>query len=128
MGARYEVTGAAVVLPTTDGSERYLYRGGIVGDGYTEEGLKHALDNGLITEIASADELAAIAELAEQERAEQAAAEVAAFDAKVQAAAEQLVADRDRQAEADRVKAEQAGQQPPAQGQQKSGQQKPTGR
>ncbi|WP_022886365.1 hypothetical protein [Glaciibacter superstes] len=45
------VTGAAVVLPTEGGGERYLYRGAPVGDGYTKAGIKHALDVGLIAKV-----------------------------------------------------------------------------
>ena len=44
----YVVTGAAVVLPIEGGSERYLYRGALIGTGYTEDGIKHALSVGLI--------------------------------------------------------------------------------
>lgn len=44
----YVVTGAAVVLPTEGGSERYLYRGAPVGEGYTKDGIKHAVSLGLI--------------------------------------------------------------------------------
>lgn len=47
-GERYIVTGAAVVLPTSGGSERYLYRGAVIADGYTESGIAHALSLGLI--------------------------------------------------------------------------------
>lgn len=45
---RYVVTGAAVVLPLEGGSEQYLYRGAPVGEGFTAEGIKHALALGLI--------------------------------------------------------------------------------
>jgi hypothetical protein len=44
----YVVVGAAVVLPTEGGSERYLYRGAPVGSGFTKDGIKHALAVGLI--------------------------------------------------------------------------------
>lgn len=44
----YVVTGAAVVLPTESGSERYLYKGATVGAGFTKNGIKHALAVGLI--------------------------------------------------------------------------------
>lgn len=53
--AGYVVKGAAVVLPTKGGSERYLYRGAPVdADAYTDEGIKHALDVGLIAEATDA--------------------------------------------------------------------------
>lgn len=52
MAGRYKVTAAAVVLPTKDGSERYLYRGApILGEAFTEDGIKHAVSVGLITEV-----------------------------------------------------------------------------
>jgi len=45
----HRVKGAAVVLPTADKREQYLYRGAFIAPGsYTEEGLQHALDIGLI--------------------------------------------------------------------------------
>lgn len=49
--AEYLVTGAAVVLPTEGGSERYLYKGARIGDGYTAEGIKHAVSVGLIEKV-----------------------------------------------------------------------------
>ena len=51
MATKHIVTGAAVVIPTDDGSERYLYKGAIVGGGYTKAGIKHAVDLGLIEEV-----------------------------------------------------------------------------
>ena len=49
---RYVVTGAAVVLPTVDKSERYLYRNAPVDTAaFTPEGIKHALGLGLIAEV-----------------------------------------------------------------------------
>lgn len=49
---RYVVTGAAVVLPTVDKSERYLYRNAPVDPAaFTPEGIKHALSIGLIAEV-----------------------------------------------------------------------------
>lgn len=46
---RLEVTAAAVVLPTVDGREQYLYKGAVVeSDAFTEEGLEHARAQGLI--------------------------------------------------------------------------------
>lgn len=67
------VTGAAVVLPTSDGSERYLYRGATVGDGFSDEGIKHALAVGLIEKVKSPT-------AAEKAAAEQAAIEKAEAD------------------------------------------------
>lgn len=49
--AGHVVTGAAVVLATQDGSERYLYRGASVGEGFTKESIKLAKDNGLIAVV-----------------------------------------------------------------------------
>jgi hypothetical protein len=49
---RYVVTGAAVVLPTVDKSERYLYRNAPVDPAaFTPEGIKHALGLVLIAEV-----------------------------------------------------------------------------
>lgn len=49
---RYVVTGAAVVLPTVDNSERYLYRNAPVDPAaFTPEGIQHALSIGLIAEV-----------------------------------------------------------------------------
>lgn len=46
---RYVVTGPVVVLPTVDGSERYVYRHAPVDSGaFTQKGLDHALSIGLI--------------------------------------------------------------------------------
>jgi hypothetical protein len=59
MGAAksYIVSGALVVLPTSGGSERYVYRGAIISaDGFTEEGLAHALEVGLIEDAPEAAE------------------------------------------------------------------------
>ena len=51
----YRVTGGAVVLPTKDGSERYLYTGAPVDeDAFTEAGIQHAVSVGLITETVAA--------------------------------------------------------------------------
>lgn len=76
--AAHIVTGAAVVLPTVDGSERYLYRGAPVGDGYTVDGIKHAVALGLIEKVKAPT--AAEKKAAEDTAAEQAAAEKAAAD------------------------------------------------
>ena len=71
MADRYVVKGAAVVLPVEGGSERYLYRGAHVGDGFTAPGIKHALALGLIEKVkapTAADKAAA--EQAEIDKAE----------------------------------------------------------
>jgi len=45
----YLVTGAAVILRTEDGGERYLYRGAPVDSGaFAKESIKHSLSIGLI--------------------------------------------------------------------------------
>lgn len=45
----YTVTGAAVVLRTDDGAERYLYRGAPVDDSaFSKDSIKHAVSVGLI--------------------------------------------------------------------------------
>lgn len=50
MAGGFRVKAAAVVLPTEDGSERYLYRSGAIlpAKGFKVEGLKHAASLGLI--------------------------------------------------------------------------------
>lgn len=83
--AGYVVTGAAVVLPTEDGSERYLYRGAPIGDGFTKEGIKHALSVGLIAVVKNeptAEELAAkaVADAEKKAAADKAAADKKAAD------------------------------------------------
>lgn len=78
MAERYVVTGAAVVLPLNGGSERYLYRGAPVGEGFTPEGVKHALSLGLIAKVKAP--AAAEKSAAEKAAADQAAAETAAAD------------------------------------------------
>lgn len=52
--AGHIVTGPVAVLPTKDGSERYMYRGALIGDGFTAEGIKHALSVGLIAPVEDA--------------------------------------------------------------------------
>jgi multidrug efflux pump subunit AcrA (membrane-fusion protein) len=48
---RLQVTAAAVVLPTVDGREQYLYKGAIIESaGFTEKGIKHARAQGLLGE------------------------------------------------------------------------------
>jgi hypothetical protein len=49
--AGHIVTGPVAVLPTDDGSERYLYRGALVGEGFTDAGIKHATELGLIKAV-----------------------------------------------------------------------------
>lgn len=47
----YIVCGAAVVLRTADGAERYLYRGApVVGGVFSDESIQHAISVGLIEE------------------------------------------------------------------------------
>lgn len=53
MADKYIVSGPAVVLPTEGGSERYLYKGALVGEGFTEAGIKHALGLKLIEKVKS---------------------------------------------------------------------------
>jgi hypothetical protein len=49
---RLEVIGAAVVLGTSDGSERYLYRGAVVArSAFTKASITHAIDLGLVAEV-----------------------------------------------------------------------------
>lgn len=50
--ARYVVTGAAVVLATVDGTERYLYEGApFNGEAFIEERVRRAVELGLIAEV-----------------------------------------------------------------------------
>lgn len=45
----HAVIGAAVVLRTKDGGERYLYRGAVIPPGiFTDDSVKHAVSVGLI--------------------------------------------------------------------------------
>jgi hypothetical protein len=78
--AAYTVTAAAVVLPTADKSERYLYRGAVVGEGFTPEGIKHALALGLIEKAKVATPTAAEKAAAEKAAEEKAAADKAAAE------------------------------------------------
>ena len=93
MAKKYQnrVTGAAAVLVTADGSERYLYRGAVVPAGFTDESIKHAISAGLVTreEVAPS--------------AEEVAAEAAAAQAKVDAEAK-AKADADAKAAAAQAK------------------------
>ncbi|WP_104128229.1 hypothetical protein [Cryobacterium sp. Y57] len=73
MADRYVVKGAAVVLPIEGGTERYLYRGAQIGDGFTVKGIKHALALGLIEKLKAPT-------AAEKAAADEAAAEKAAAD------------------------------------------------
>lgn len=66
----YTVTGAAVVLPTSDGSERYLYHGAAIPAGaYTADGIKRALENKLISEAPESVDHDAAVEAARAEAA-----------------------------------------------------------
>jgi citrate synthase len=102
----YKVTGPVVVLPTIDGTERYLYRGAPVSDEFTQEGIERGVELGLISEVPS---LAELAEAAAEEQAALAAAREAEYEKRVQEAAAKLVADRDKVA-ADKVAAEKAAE------------------
>lgn len=84
MADRYVVSGAAVVLPTDGGSERYLYRGASVGEGFTDAGIKHALAMKLIVKVKAptAAEKKATEAAVDPTAAEKAAAELAAAEAK----------------------------------------------
>ncbi|MBF4625543.1 hypothetical protein [Clavibacter sp. VKM Ac-2872] len=81
--AAHIVTAACVVLPLEGGGERYLYRGAPVGEGFTEAGIQHALDVGLIA-VDTAREEAEAALAAEEKKA---AAAKAAADKKAADAA-----------------------------------------
>jgi hypothetical protein len=49
------VVGAAVVLGTAGGSERYLYEGAVVpAEGFRPKSVKRAIDNGLVVEFEDA--------------------------------------------------------------------------
>ena len=50
-GKQLAVTGLAVVLKTVSGGEQYLYRDALVGEGFTKESVKRAIDNGLVSEV-----------------------------------------------------------------------------
>ena len=78
MAERYVVKGSAVVLPIEGGTERYLYRGAPVGDGYTAKGIKHALALGLIEKVKATT--AAEKSATEKAAAEQATVAPAAAD------------------------------------------------
>jgi len=80
MAERYVVTGAVAVLPTEGGSERYLYRGAHLGEGYTDEGITHALSLGLIQKVKAPAKTAAEKAAEEKAAAEKAAADKAAAD------------------------------------------------
>lgn len=95
---RLIVTASAVVLPTADGREQYLYKGAIVeADAFTEKGVEHARTQGLVDDapeivedetpaVTQADVDAAKAAL-DQERAAF-ESEKAAFDAEKSAKVE----------------------------------------
>lgn len=116
----YLVNGAAVVLPTADGSEKYLYRGALIGDGFTEAGIAHAISIGLIEEVEELEDVAerlqlerevreTEIELEFEARVQQAAAQLETtreleFQARVDEAAEKLVADREAAAKSESEK------------------------
>lgn len=51
-GPRFVVAGAVAVIRTSDGSERYLYRGAPVDpDAFDAESIKHVTAVGLIAEV-----------------------------------------------------------------------------
>jgi hypothetical protein len=116
MGARYEVVGAAVVVPTKGGSERYVYRGGVLGADATAAGIKHLLELGLVEEVDEVD-VAAAAALEAELQAEAAKAifdEAVAEAVKVEVA--KAIAERDtaQKAAATPAAAPQTGQPKPA--------------
>jgi hypothetical protein len=80
MAERYVVTGAVAVLPTESGSERYLYRGTQVGEGYTDAGIKHALGLGLIQKVKAPAKSAAEKTAEEKAAVEKAVADKVAAD------------------------------------------------
>lgn len=49
---RLRIKGAAAVLKTTDGGERYLYRGAVVDpSAYDKDSVKHAIAAGLVEKV-----------------------------------------------------------------------------
>jgi len=90
MAERYVVVGAVAVLPTEGGSERYLYRGAHIGEGYTDEGIKHALGLGLIQKAKAPAKPAAEKTAEEKAAAEKGAADKVAAE---KAAADKVAAD-----------------------------------
>jgi hypothetical protein len=103
------VTGAAVVLATDDGSERYLYRGAYVTDGFTPAAIAHAVGLGLLTEVEEIEDVTTRLELERQVAEAEADIE---YEARVQEAAKSLVAatapelEQRLQQEVERVSAE----------------------
>lgn len=71
----HKVTGAAAVLRTVDGSERYLYRGAIIPEGFDKESIEHSVSIGLVSkvEVVSDDDDAAAKAAADAKAAEEAA-------------------------------------------------------
>lgn len=43
-----QVIGPVAVLPLKSGGERYVYRGTVISDEFTDEGIKHAKSVGLV--------------------------------------------------------------------------------
>ena len=85
-----KVTGAAVVLRTKSGSERYLYGGAsVIADEFTEDSVKHAKSIGLIGEVdvITSDDAQQAAEKATRTKAATAAKKTATDAAAALAAA-----------------------------------------
>jgi len=87
----HKVTGAAAVLRSPDGNERYFYRGAVVPEGIDTDSLKHAVTIGLVSRVEVVDpdaeaEAAAAAAKAKADAAAKAKADAAA-KAKADAAA-----------------------------------------
>lgn len=92
-----KVTGAAVVLRTKSGSDRYLYQGATVQtDEFTEASIKHATTNKLISEVAIIDADTAAATNAAKDKAEKTKAVTAAKKAATDAAAALAAAAKER--------------------------------
>lgn len=46
-----KVVGSLAILRTEAGPDRYLYQGAVIGDGFTEESVEHAISVGLVAEV-----------------------------------------------------------------------------
>lgn len=68
MGTVRKVVGSLAILRTEAGPDRYLYQGAVIGDGFTEDSVEHAISVGLVAEV----------EVSDPEEAEAAAAELPA--------------------------------------------------
>ena len=51
MGTVRKVVGSLAILRTVAGPDRYLYQGAIIGEGFTEESVEHAIGVGLVAEV-----------------------------------------------------------------------------